>query len=129
WLGPSPGISDAYAALTASDVSPELARELVQTAESRASGTAAGSVPRVDPAAFEHALLEEMRSRINVQPSLGRSNSHPAIASVVGLPGAGKTTTLVKLAVNYVLTSRRPVMLLSADTYRVAAADELRSYA
>ena len=44
-------------------------------------------------------------------------------------PGAGKTTTLVKLAVNYGLASRRPVLLLSADTYRVAAAEQLRSFA
>ena len=37
------------------------------------------------------------------------------------LRAAGKTTTLVKLAVNYGLACRRPVLLLSMDTYRVAA--------
>ena len=47
----------------------------------------------------------------------------------MGPPGAGKTTTLVKLAVNYGLASRRPVLLLSMDTYRVAAGEQLRSYA
>ncbi len=46
---------------------------------------------------------------------------------LVGPPGSGKTTTLVKLAVNYGLASRRPVLLLSVDTYRVAAAEQLRS--
>src|SRR5262249_32812670 len=49
--------------------------------------------------------------------------------ALVGPPGCGKTTTLVKLAVNYGLTSRRPVLLLSMDTYRVAAAEQLRCYA
>jgi len=34
----------------------------------------------------------------------------------------------VKLAVNYGLAARRPVLLLSMDTQRVAAADQLRSY-
>ena len=47
---------------------------------------------------------------------------------MVGPPGCGKTTTLVKLAVNYGLAARRPVMLLSIDTYRIAAAEQLRSY-
>jgi flagellar biosynthesis protein FlhF len=35
----------------------------------------------------------------------------------------------VKLAVNYGLVCRRPILLLSMDTYRVAAAEQLRSYA
>jgi flagellar biosynthesis protein FlhF len=47
----------------------------------------------------------------------------------VGPPGSGKTTCLVKLAVNYGLAARRPVLLLSMDTYRVAAAEQLRAYA
>ena len=35
----------------------------------------------------------------------------------------------MKLAVNYGLAARKPVLLLSMDTYRVAAAEQLRSYA
>ncbi len=41
----------------------------------------------------------------------------------------GKTTTLVKLAVNYGLAARKPVLLLSIDNYRVAATEQLRTYA
>jgi flagellar biosynthesis protein FlhF len=47
----------------------------------------------------------------------------------VGPPGAGKTTTLVKLAVAYGLAARRSAVLLSMDTHRIAAAEQLRSYA
>ena len=53
----------------------------------------------------------------------------PRIVSLIGPPGCGKTTTLVKLAVNYGLAARRPVLLLSIDNYRIAAAEQLRSYA
>ena len=60
---------------------------------------------------------------------LGAAKPRPHIVALVGPPGCGKTTTLVKLAVNYGLASRRPVLLLSMDTYRVAAAEQLRSYA
>jgi flagellar biosynthesis protein FlhF len=70
-----------------------------------------------------------MESRFSVQPTLGRNESQTRIVALAGPPGAGKTTTLVKLAVNYGLASRRPVLLLSMDTYRIAAAEQLRSYA
>jgi flagellar biosynthesis protein FlhF len=134
--GPSapllPENADAYVALTAAEVAPELAGELVEAAEARVArgrqawGRAQG---RSDPQEFERALAEEMKSRSKADPALGLGSGHPAKVALVGPPGAGKTTTLVKLAVNYGLTSRRPVLLLSIDTYRVAAAEQLRSYA
>ena len=52
-----------------------------------------------------------------------------AVVALVGPPGAGKTTTLVKLAARYGLTSRKPAQILSADVFRIAAADQLRSLA
>jgi flagellar biosynthesis protein FlhF len=118
----SPDIYNAYAALTASDVNPELARAVVDMAEVRA-GSDRGA------AGFERALTAELESRIVTEPALGRGEARPHIVALVGPPGAGKTTTLVKLAVNYGLAGRRPALLLSMDTYRVAAAEQLRSYA
>jgi flagellar biosynthesis protein FlhF len=50
----------------------------------------------------------------------------PATA-LVGPPGVGKTSTLLKLAVRYGLAQRRTVQILSADVFRIAAADQLRS--
>ena len=132
WIGVSQDVSDAYAALTAAEISPELAREMVQAAGDRlntlrAPGTRPGQ--RSDGAAFQRALLEEAAGRFTADSTLGRGPGQPRIVAVVGPPGSGKTTTLVKLAVNYGLAARRPVLLLSMDTQRVAAADQLRSYA
>ena len=136
WLGSSPDLSNAYAVLTAGEVAPELAREIVQCAESRtgapreAPHTPLPRAPRRrEGAVFQRALVEEMESRFTVQPALGRGDARPRIVALVGPPGAGKTTTLVRLAVNYGLASRRPVLLLSVDTYRVGAAEQLRSFA
>jgi flagellar biosynthesis protein FlhF len=68
-----------------------------------------------------------------VNASLGRSGAMEAggrgIIALVGPPGVGKTTTLVKLAARYGLTSQRAVQILSADVFRIAAADQLRSLA
>jgi len=120
WLTASPDFSEAYAVLTSNEVAPELAREIVQAAASGAG--AHGS-------SFARALGEELESRIGVEPLLGRGEARPRIVALVGPPGCGKTTTLVKLAVNYGLATRRPALLLSMDTYRVAAAEQLRAYA
>jgi flagellar biosynthesis protein FlhF len=125
WRDSSPDVADAYAVLAASEVSPELAREIVDAAELRIARPGTSKLRTV----FRDALVEELESRIQVQPVLGRGEARPRIVALVGPPGCGKTTTLVKLAVNYGLAARRPVMLLSMDTYRVAAAEQLRSYA
>ena len=49
--------------------------------------------------------------------------------ALAGPPGCGKTSALVKLAVRYGVAARKPVQILSADTHRIGAAEELRSYA
>jgi len=137
WVGVAPDVSDAYAMLTAGEVAPDIARDIVQAAGSRlaASRPSPSRSPRpgspnpVDAAAFQQALLEELQSRFQVAPTLGTGPNQPRIVALVGPPGCGKTTTLVKLAVNYGLAARRPVLLLSMDTQRVGAAEQLRSYA
>ena len=66
---------------------------------------------------------EELSSRFSVAPQLGR------ITALVGPPGSGKTTTLVKLAVTHGLAAGRPVHLISTDTQRIGATEQIRSYA
>jgi flagellar biosynthesis protein FlhF len=137
WVGVAPNVSDAYAMLTANEVAPDLAREIVQAAGlrvdgSRADGSRTSLVRAAQPAdgaMFQRALLEEIQSRFQVEPTLGAGPAQPKIVALVGPPGCGKTTTLVKLAVNYGLAARKPVVLISMDTQRVAAAEQLRSYA
>ncbi|HTP36356.1 MAG TPA: hypothetical protein VMJ75_29480 [Candidatus Acidoferrales bacterium] len=132
WTGVPQDVSDAFDTLTAAEVSADLARDIVQSAGVRLQERrGAGSTPAAHPEAggFQRALVEELENRFSVDSALGSSASTARIVALAGPPGSGKTTTLVKLAVNYGLAARRGVLLLSMDTHRVAAADQLRSYA
>ena len=48
---------------------------------------------------------------------------------LLGSTGVGKTTTIAKLAAIQALLEHRSVLLLTSDTYRIAAVDQLRTYA
>jgi signal recognition particle subunit SRP54 len=53
-------------------------------------------------------------------------SGNPAVVAMVGLQGSGKTTTTAKLARHVVKQGRRP-LLVAADPYRPAAADQLET--
>ncbi len=51
------------------------------------------------------------------------------IVAFIGPTGVGKTTTIAKLAANFSLLERKRVSLITIDTYRIAAVDQLKTYA
>jgi flagellar biosynthesis protein FlhF len=51
------------------------------------------------------------------------------VVALVGPTGVGKTTTIAKLAANFKLRAGLRVGLVTVDTYRIAAVDQLRTYA
>ncbi|EKD69049.1 MAG: GTP-binding signal recognition particle SRP54 G-domain protein, partial [uncultured bacterium] len=53
----------------------------------------------------------------------------PKLVAFVGTTGVGKTTTLAKIATNLVLKAKKKAMLLTIDTYRVAATHQISTYA
>ncbi len=77
--------------------------------------------PVADPAKFSRARADE-RDR-------SRSSRTPFVVALVGPTGVGKTTTLAKLAASYKLRQGRSVALITSDTYRIAAVDQIRTYA
>jgi len=50
------------------------------------------------------------------------------IVFFIGPTGVGKTTTLAKLAAHFVLKGKHSVGLITADTYRIAAVEQLKTY-
>lgn len=64
-----------------------------------------------------------------VQGGLGQWDEGPKKVALIGSTGAGKTTTIAKLAAAYALTHKKKVALVTIDTYRIAAIEQLRIYA
>ena len=65
------------------------------------------------------------RSAESSAPAGGR----PRVIALIGPTGVGKTTTIAKLAANLKLRQHRRVGLITIDTYRIAAVEQLRTYA
>ena len=117
----SPVLTRLFSSLIANDIHSDVAQDIVSGLRSRAD---AGK-----PDAARRGLCEEIASRCRVQATLGRSAGSRRVVAVIGPPGAGKTTSLVKLAVAYGLGARRPTQLLTFDLERIAAADQLHTFA
>lgn len=57
------------------------------------------------------------------------SEEGPRIVLFMGPTGVGKTTTIAKIASSYAVEGKKKVAMLTADTYRIAAVEQLRTYA
>ena len=73
-------------------------------------------------AAVRASLLERL------SPPAPIALAEPATVLFIGPTGSGKTTTIAKLAAYCRLERQKSVLLISTDTYRVAAVEQLRTY-
>ena len=62
-------------------------------------------------------------------PVVNKSQEEKRIKAYVGATGVGKTTTLAKLAARYSLMQKKSVGLITLDTFRIAAIEQLKTYA
>ncbi|MGO0121712.1 hypothetical protein [Desulfothermobacter acidiphilus] len=81
---------------------------------------------RLDGDGEEPALEESIAELISPFYSVGELER---VLALVGPTGVGKTTTLAKLAARLSLYQHRRVVLLTIDTYRIGAVEQLRTYA
>ena len=64
------------------------------------------------------------------QPSgITPATQGPKLVYFVGPTGVGKTTTIAKLASKLIMNDKKDVVLLTTDTYRIAATEQLHTYA
>ena len=74
-------------------------------------------------------LLKKIGSMITVNNEQRTIAGRPKVIMLVGPTGVGKTTTIAKLATNQKLMNKKKVALVSSDTFRIGAIDQLRTFA
>ena len=117
----SPCLAKAYTSLISHGVDESLAMNILQSIQAPQS---------IEDDALRTLVMEELIRRLpRSSPPPIREASSPTIIALVGPTGVGKTTTIAKLATKFRLQQGRNVTLITADTYRVAAVDQLHQYA
>ncbi len=74
-------------------------------------------------------IYQKMILKFGKASPITPSEHGPKTVFFVGPTGVGKTTTIAKLASRFSVELKKKVALLTADTYRIAAAEQLRTYA
>ncbi len=85
-----------------------------------------------DESIVRESVLRHLARAIPIAPdsTLRRSDSgRPLTLALIGPTGVGKTTTVAKLAAALKLRHGKKVGLVTSDTYRIAAVEQLRTYA
>lgn len=73
-------------------------------------------------------IYQRLILRFGEPKTITPSNNGPMVVFFVGTTGVGKTTTIAKIASKLYVAGNK-VALFTSDTYRIAAAEQLRSYA
>jgi flagellar biosynthesis protein FlhF len=118
-------LSELYVELTARQVCPQLASDLLRSLH---RALRPEHLARAD---FVREKLAEQIERLlaTTGPIARCKRAGPHVVALIGPTGVGKTTTIAKLAANLHLREQHHVGLITIDTYRIAAIDQLKRYA
>ena len=118
------GLLRLFTELAEADVEPAAARQLIQRVQREAQDH-----ELADPSLLKQCAARLIERDISCCAPIRFTSSPPHVLALVGPTGVGKTTTVAKLAANSRLRERRRVGLITVDTYRIAAVEQLRTYA
>lgn len=126
----APEVEELLCELTAADLSGTLAQQIASEAYS-----ALQAVPAATRSLPSNQLLRGLagdciRRKIQLAPPFRDVGQDPRrMVIFAGPPGAGKTTTLAKIAIRECLAQRLSLRIISVDPHRVAAHEKLRTLA
>ncbi|MES2200805.1 MAG: flagellar biosynthesis protein FlhF [candidate division FCPU426 bacterium] len=109
--------------LDSKGVDPEIAERLLT-----AVGLEFPDKNSLKPGDLDAAMKTAIASLLKVSGPIKTSPGTAKVIAFIGPTGVGKTTNLVKLASQYALINRLKVAMLTADTYRIGAVEQLKIY-
>lgn len=109
-----------YKRLVESEVRPEIAKELLKK-------ISAADLMLSDSRA-EKKFASALNSTLAVAGPLKLKKEGPLVVAFIGPTGNGKTTTLAKLAAHCRINKNKRVSIITADTYRIAAIEQIRLF-
>lgn len=74
-------------------------------------------------------IYQKMILKFGKSEGIHAAEKGPKIVFFIGPTGVGKTTTIAKVASSFSVTDKKKIALVTTDTYRIAATDQLRTYA
>ena len=113
-----------YAELIDSEVEDTLAQEMVCRLKADYAEEDLGDV-QCAKSRLSEMVQKEVRCSGPIRVTPGQRKT----VALVGPTGVGKTTTIAKLAANFRLRDGIRMGLVTVDTYRIAAVEQLRTYA
>ena len=126
-------VSDAFESVIKQKVTPESLDELEDTLISADMGfatveTILGVVEKNHKKGFINKVESYLVSELQDENKVELGHKKAVVLMVVGVNGTGKTTSAAKLANHYKSLGKK-VLLVGADTYRAAAAEQLKIWA
>ena len=118
-----PVLFQLFSDLIEADVDEEFAQEIIDDVQQNSTPT-----DLADPYLVRDRAFNRIASQISIAPEI-RSFQGRRVVALIGPTGVGKTTTIAKLAANLRLRDNQRVGLITVDTYRIAAVEQLRAYA
>ena len=115
---------DIYTQLIDADIDDDLARELICNLRKKCTAEQLH-----DPVGSRALLSAMVEADIQCSPPIQAEVGRRRVVALVGPTGVGKTTTIAKLAANFRLRDGVKMGLVTVDTYRIAAVEQLRTYA
>ena len=125
----SDALRDVRVALLEADVALPVVKDFIEQVRSKALGQTV--MAALNPSeAFIKIVHEELVTVMGAEDnSLNLATAPPAVILMAGLQGAGKTTTVAKLARLLKEQQKKRVAVVSADVYRPAAIEQLQTLA